>query len=52
MARSTMKEVKIPASGVLTPEALLTAVLVKEPVMGIERTNELKMLHRPKANIS
>lgn len=43
---------KIPARGVLTPDALFTAVLVKEPVIGIERTKEPITLQRPKANIS
>jgi hypothetical protein len=52
IARSTIREVKIPARVVLTPEALLTAVLVKEPVMGIERTKEPIMLQSPRASIS
>lgn len=35
-ARSTITPVMIPPAVVFTPEALLTAVLVKEPVMGID----------------
>lgn len=44
--------VKMPPAGVRTPDALLTAVLVNDPVTGIERTNEPAILHRPKAIIS
>ena len=44
--------VAMPPAGVRTPEALLTAVLVKEPVTGIERTKEPKILLTPSAIIS
>jgi hypothetical protein len=38
--------------GVLTPEALLTAVLVKDPVFGKDWKKEPKMLLKPRAIIS
>jgi len=44
--------VNIPPNGVLTPDAWLTAVRVKDPVTGIERTNDPKMLQIPRAIIS
>lgn len=44
--------VNIPPNGVLTPEAWLTAVRVKDPVTGIERTNDPKILQTPRAIIS
>lgn len=49
MANITMTPVRIPPKGVRTPLALFTAVLVKEPVTGIARTKEPKMLQQPKA---
>lgn len=44
--------VNTPPSGVLTPDALLTAVRVNEPVIGMELKKELKMLDTPRAIIS
>lgn len=41
-----------PPKVVTTPDALLTAVLVKDPVTGIDLTKEPIMLHVPTANIS
>ena len=51
-AKSTRRPVKMPPIGVLTPEALFTAVLVKLPAVGIDLTKLPKMLLRPTANIS
>lgn len=48
-ARSTIRPVMTPQVVVLAPDALFTAVLVKEPVVGIEDTKEPKMLHIPRA---
>lgn len=48
-ARSTIRPVITPHVVVFAPDALFTAVLVKEPVMGIEDTNEPKTLHTPRA---
>lgn len=44
--------VNIPPSVVRTPLALFTAVLVNEPVTGIDEKNDPNKLHKPKANIS
>lgn len=44
--------VNIPPNGVTTPDAWLTAVRVKDPVTGIERTNDPKILQIPRAIIS
>jgi len=41
-----------PPIGVLTPDALLTAVRENDPAFGKERTNELKMLQNPNAKNS
>lgn len=43
---------KRPPAGVRTPDALFTAVRVKEPVTGMERTKEPIILPIPKAIIS
>lgn len=51
-AKSTKLPVMTPPIGVLTPEALLTAVRVKLPVTGIDLTKLPKRLQRPSANIS
>lgn len=51
-AKSIMIPVMMPQAVVLAPEALLTALLVKEPVTGIEETKEPIMLHIPKASSS
>lgn len=48
-ANNTIIPVITPQVVVLAPDALLSAVLVKEPVMGIDETKELTMLHRPRA---
>lgn len=48
-ANKTIIPVITPQVVVLAPDALLRAVLVKEPVIGIEEKNELIMLHSPKA---
>lgn len=48
-ANKTITPVITPHVVVLAPDALLRAVLVKEPVMGIEETNELTILQSPKA---
>lgn len=42
----------MPPKGVLTPEALFTALLEKDPATGIEWKNEPITLHSPRANIS
>ena len=42
----------MPPKAVLTPLELLTAVLEKDPVVGIDWTKEPKMLHNPRAIIS
>lgn len=44
--------VKAPPRVVSTPLALLTAVLVKEPVVGMDMKNDPSRLHVPSANIS
>lgn len=49
MATSTRVPVIIPASWVCTPDALFTAVLVKDPVTGIDLTKEPIKLDIPKA---
>lgn len=49
---TTHVPVNIPPNGVLTPDASLTAVRVKDPVTGIERTNDPKILQIPRAIIS
>lgn len=49
---TTYVPVNIPPNGVLTPDASLTAVRVKDPVTGIERTNDPKILQIPRAIIS
>lgn len=51
-AKSTRHPVITPPIGVFTPEALFTAVLVKLPVVGIDREKLPKMLQSPKASIS
>lgn len=51
-ASKTKDPVKIPPNVVRTPLVLFTAVLVKDPVVGIEDTNDPKMLHKPRAIIS
>jgi trans-aconitate methyltransferase len=52
IARRRSSDVNTPASVVLTPEALFTALLVKEPVTGIEPTKEPIVLQSPNAIIS
>lgn len=47
-----MIAVMIPPRVVRTPEALFTAVLVNEPVTGIDLIKEPMMLLAPRANIS
>lgn len=42
----------MPPKGVLTPEALFTALLEKDPVTGIEWKNEPTTLHNPRVSIS
>lgn len=42
----------MPPKGVTTPEELFTAVLVNDPVMGIELNSDPKMLDKPTAIIS
>lgn len=42
----------MPPKGVLTPEALFTALLEKDPVTGIEWKNEPITLHNPRDSIS
>jgi len=42
----------MPLIGVLTPDALLTAVRVKLPVVGIDLTKLPNMLQSPSASIS
>lgn len=42
----------VPPNCVLTPEALLTAVLVNEPVTGIELKKDPKILQIPNDSIS
>ena len=44
--------VRTPPSVVRTPLALLMAVRVKDPVVGIDEKNDPQMLHNPNANIS
>lgn len=51
-ARSTRPPVITPPIGVLTPEALLTAVRVKLPVVGIDFTKLPNTLQSPSASIS
>lgn len=51
-AKSTKVPVITPPIGVLTPDALLTAVRVKLPVTGIDLTKLPNMLQSPSANIS
>lgn len=51
-AKSTRDPVIKPPIGVFTPEALFTAVLVKLPVVGIDREKLPKMLQSPSATIS
>lgn len=51
-ADMTKTPVKRPPKGVLTPEALFTAVRVKEPAVGMDRANDPKILQAPKAIIS
>jgi len=51
-ARSTRLPVIMPLIGVLTPDALLTAVRVKLPVVGIDLTKLPNMLQSPSASIS
>jgi hypothetical protein len=41
-----------PPRGVLTPDALFTAVRENDPASGKEHTNELMMLDKPNANNS
>lgn len=45
-------DVKILAKGVFTPELLLIALLVKDPVIGTDRKNDPKILPRPRVKIS
>lgn len=49
---NTRMPVTMPPNVVCTPDALLTAVRVNDPVTGIDWKNEPKMLHRPSASIS
>ena len=51
-ASTTNKPVTIPPAGVLTPLVELTAVLEKDPVVGIDWTNDPTILHKPRAIIS
>lgn len=51
-ASTTSKPVNMPPAGVLTPLVALTAVLEKDPVMGMDCTNDPTRLHKPSANIS
>lgn len=48
-ASNTMRPVMMPHAEVRAPDALLTAVLVKEPVIGMDMTQEDMMLANPKA---
>lgn len=52
MHTHTRLPVNKPPKVVFTPDELLTAVRVKEPVTGIDRTSEPPMLHNPNASIS
>jgi len=55
-ARKVIHSICLPVSrpprGVLTPDALLTAVRENDPAVGKERTNEPKMLLSPNAKNS
>lgn len=51
-ASKTRQPVNIPPIGVLTPEALFTAVLVKLPAVGIDLAKLPNTLHKPRAIIS
>lgn len=42
----------MPPKGVLTPDALFTALLEKEPVTGMEWKKAPTVLHRPRVSIS
>lgn len=50
--RITTIPVAIPPNGVFTSLASFTAVRVKDPVNGIDETNEPNMLQQPRAIIS
>lgn len=50
--RITTIPVAMPPNGVLTALASLTAVRVKDPVNGIDETNDPNMLQQPRAIIS
>jgi hypothetical protein len=54
--RNVMSRISLPVirppRGVLTPDALFTAVRENDPAVGKDRTNEPKMLEKPSANNS